>query len=196
MKRTISLTTCWLAVIACIPFTANAQPPGGDSATGTGGTASYTDFAFDVTGGPSGENPTGSFVLDIPGLFHGEASSISCLAVTSNVATFAGTQIPNAFGFTHFKATVVDNGPAGSGLDTFATNGYFAPQDCSTAELGAFGTQALVSGDVVVVDAPPLPTNKDQCKDGGWKTFGVFENQGDCVSFVATKGKNQPAGTG
>ena len=60
MKRTISLTTCWLAVIACIPFTANAQTPGQDSATGTGGTASYTDFAFDVTGGPSGENPTGA----------------------------------------------------------------------------------------------------------------------------------------
>ena len=110
------------------------------------------------------------------------------------MATFAVYAVPNAFGFTHFKATVVDNGPAGSGLDTFATNGYFAPQDCSTAELGAFGTQALVSGDVVVVDAPPLPTNKDQCKNGGWKNFGVFKNQGDCVSFVATEGKNPPAG--
>jgi hypothetical protein len=39
-----------------------------------------------------------------------------------------------------------------------------------------------------------LPTSKDQCKNGGWRTFGVFKNQGDCVSFVATKGKNQPAG--
>jgi hypothetical protein len=31
------------------------------------------------------------------------------------------------------------------------------------------------------------PTNKDQCKDGGWKTFTIprkFKNQGDCVSFV------------
>jgi hypothetical protein len=37
------------------------------------------------------------------------------------------------------------------------------------------------------------PTSKDQCKNGGWKTFGVFKNQGDCVSFVATKGKNPPA---
>lgn len=40
---------------------------------------------------------------------------------------------------------------------------------------------------------PPLPTSKDQCKDGGWQTFGVFKNQGDCVSFVATGGKNPPA---
>lgn len=30
------------------------------------------------------------------------------------------------------------------------------------------------------------PTNKDACKNGGWKTFNspVFKNQGDCVSWV------------
>jgi hypothetical protein len=39
-----------------------------------------------------------------------------------------------------------------------------------------------------------LPTTKDQCKKGGWMDFGVFKNQGDCVSFVATGGKNPPAG--
>lgn len=38
------------------------------------------------------------------------------------------------------------------------------------------------------------PTNKDQCKNDGWKEYGVFKNQGDCVSFVATKGKNLPSG--
>jgi hypothetical protein len=39
-----------------------------------------------------------------------------------------------------------------------------------------------------------LPTKKEQCKNGGWRDFGVFENQGDCVSFVATGGRNLPAG--
>jgi hypothetical protein len=36
------------------------------------------------------------------------------------------------------------------------------------------------------------PTSKDQCKDGGWQTFNnpSFKNQGDCVSYVATQGKN------
>lgn len=38
--------------------------------------------------------------------------------------------------------------------------------------------------------APVLPTAVDQCKNNGWQMFGVFKNQGDCVSFVATKGKN------
>jgi hypothetical protein len=28
--------------------------------------------------------------------------------------------------------------------------------------------------------------------NGGWQTFGIFKNQGDCVSFVATGGKNGP----
>ena len=31
---------------------------------------------------------------------------------------------------------------------------------------------------------PPLPTTRDQCKDGGWQSYGIFTNQGDCVSFV------------
>jgi hypothetical protein len=38
---------------------------------------------------------------------------------------------------------------------------------------------------------PPVgpPTNKDQCKGDGWKTFNVprqFKNQGDCIQYVNT----------
>ena len=38
------------------------------------------------------------------------------------------------------------------------------------------------------------PTSKAECKKGGWRDFEVFKNQGDCVSFVATGGKNPPSG--
>ena len=36
------------------------------------------------------------------------------------------------------------------------------------------------------------PTSKDQCKDGGWMSFNepAFKNQGDCVSYAATGGRN------
>lgn len=36
------------------------------------------------------------------------------------------------------------------------------------------------------------PTNKDQCKNGGWKTFNnpTFRNQGQCVSFVENQHDN------
>ena len=38
-----------------------------------------------------------------------------------------------------------------------------------------------------------MPTTKDECKKDGWKTWPVFKNQGDCVSFVASGGTNPPA---
>ncbi len=33
------------------------------------------------------------------------------------------------------------------------------------------------------------PTNKDQCKKDGYKAFNnpTFKNQGECVSYVATR---------
>lgn len=39
--------------------------------------------------------------------------------------------------------------------------------------------------------AMPVPTNKDQCKNGGWMTFAsgdgtAFSNQGDCIQYVNT----------
>jgi choice-of-anchor C domain-containing protein len=45
---------------------------------------------------------------------------------------------------------------------------------------------------VVVTESVPV---KDDCKNGGWQTMidsagNSFKNQGDCVSFFATKGKN------
>lgn len=46
-------------------------------------------------------------------------------------------------------------------------------------------------------DTQELPLTKDDCKQDGWNRFdgtATFKNQGDCVSFVETGGKNPPAG--
>ncbi|MDE2019275.1 MAG: hypothetical protein KGJ13_02920 [Patescibacteria group bacterium] len=45
----------------------------------------------------------------------------------------------------------------------------------------------------------PSPTTLGQCKNGGWMNLAdanghLFRNQGDCVSYVATGGKNTAAG--
>ena len=46
---------------------------------------------------------------------------------------------------------------------------------------------------VVLTSTPAFPTTTEQCKKEGWRHFGLlFKNQGDCVSFVATGGKNEP----
>jgi hypothetical protein len=37
-----------------------------------------------------------------------------------------------------------------------------------------------------------LPMAAAECKDGGWETFGAFKNQGDCVAWVQTEGRNAP----
>ena len=73
-------------------------------------------------------------------------------------------------------------------------NGY-------TENLDAF--RFGIGGNVTTFDfeaTAPVPADKDQCKGGGWQTFKrtdgspMFKNQGDCVSFVATGGKNKPNG--
>ena len=93
-------------------------------------------------------------------------------------------------GVTFIKVTFVDNGP-GPGVDIFGASGSTVPFDCASPLVPV----NTILGDIVVVDAPPLPSSKDQCKKGGWLSYGVFENQGDCVSFVATGGTNPPAGS-
>ena len=50
----------------------------------------------------------------------------------------------------------------------------------------------------VTYDVPPVVLgSKEACKKDGWKLseLPVFKNQGDCVSYFATKAKNAPAGT-
>jgi hypothetical protein len=51
--------------------------------------------------------------------------------------------------------------------------------------------------DFQVAAAPVTLTNKDQCKNNGWATSTnpSFKNQGDCVSYFATKGKNGANGS-
>ena len=85
---------------------------------------------------------------------------------------------------------VEDNGDAGGGdratpFGTPADNPSVCPPDPPPSAI-----LQPVSGDIVVVDAPAFPTSKDQCKQGGWRRYGTkFKNQGQCVSFVATGGK-------
>ena len=63
------------------------------------------------------------------------------------------------------------------------------------AVVGVVGAQAAGKGNQSLNGY-----TKDQCKDNDWKNFKnsngsqIFKNQGDCVSFFATGGKNPPSG--
>jgi hypothetical protein len=193
------LRRCLTAAIGAalvVPAAVAAQAPTQDSATGHGNTLLFKDIQFTFASGPSGENPTGSSaffaVLVFGAQFPFTASASTCVHVEGNTATVAGPLAPNVLGHPYGKLTVVDNGPANSGLDTFAPTSSFQPFDCSTPNV--LNQQNLIDGDIVVIDAQPLPTSTRQCMGSGWQTFGVFKNEGDCVSFVATGGGNPPAG--
>jgi hypothetical protein len=63
-----------------------------------------------------------------------------------------------------------------------------------------FGGSNYDSDDVLTgtVTVDTVATSKDQCMDDGWKAVTdqngePFKNEGDCVSYVATGGRN-PAG--
>ena len=70
------------------------------------------------------------------------------------------------------------------------TTGALSPK--SPASVPTDPAEGGSTGIAVASVAARLPTSKEQCKKGGWRTFGVFKNQGDCVSFVATGGGNPP----
>ena len=171
--------------------TAAAQTAAQDSVTGTAATGfgrGFVEFTFDVHSGPSGEHPTGTVAFHGPFLDFGPLD-ISCLQVSANKASMIVlAPEPNLFP-PGILVSVEDNGP---GQDSIGSRPLAAlPSDCPVSS-GPPGA-ATVSGDVTVTDAPALPSSKDQCKNGGWRSYGVFKTQGDCVGFVATKGKNPPA---
>lgn len=173
------------------PAATVAQTAGNDSVVGTFTVGELSgSFAFearlDAESGPTGESPGGTFVHSPNG--YPSVYSVVCLQVSGNTAVvgvnYAGQ--PD-FGLV-FR--VVDGS-----VDTFAVadrnNFLVSPDECAGPT--AFSNPLpVISGDIVVHDAAPFPTSKDQCKNGGWRNFPGFKNEGACVSFVATGGKNTP----
>jgi len=96
-------------------------------------------------------------------------------ANSGDVFAFAGQMIPIAVQ----GAVVNTTGGGGCG----ATSPKFPAGGLNTD--GGFDLQLAFTGSDISV-------NKDSCKNGGWTVFGWFKNQGDCVSYFATGGRNGP----
>jgi hypothetical protein len=183
MRRVLLLV---LAVGATFTFPAASfgQAPRQDSVSLSGViTAGYFQVTtLTATSGPSGESPAGQVAFTVFGSPY--SGSVTCLAVDGNSAILNFDSPGNAI------ITVLVTDDQTDTFDAFPTGR--APTDCSPAPPFGFGGP-VSGGNITVIDARPLPTSKDQCKNGGWRDFGVFKNQGACVSFVATGGKNLPA---
>jgi hypothetical protein len=206
MKPAFSLTACAAATLSLLAAgSATAQTPVAQDRVFT--TAPLSPFGIpvlepynvviDARSGPSGEQPSGEASFDLlPGSnptapFH-FSGAVTCLAVTGHTAVLVAT-VPATPAPAHLFIQVTDRGPAGSGLDTYDAGIVLPGQPsppCTPAPRERLTAQV---GDVVVQDAPPLPRSKDQCRNDGWRQYSVFKNQGDCVSFVVTGGRNGPA---
>ncbi len=53
---------------------------------------------------------------------------------------------------------------------------------------------SYLASHVALVPEEELPQRVEECRKDGWRAFGIFRNQGDCVSFVVTHGRNGPTG--
>jgi DNA-binding beta-propeller fold protein YncE len=54
--------------------------------------------------------------------------------------------------------------------------------------LSAMSPAAVTSGrnplEIAISPSAQVPTSKEQCKNGGWRNFPQFKNQGQCIAFV------------
>lgn len=140
--------------------------------------------------------------------------------VPGNVVSFLRNPITGALSYfdvngTRTRARGINNLGliTGAAIDTSAgkqaafvgnsANGYqFLPMTTENYTFGEaindFGQVAGIygndDGSTHGFVATRFPSSKAECMKGGWQTFGVFKNQGDCVSFVATGGSNLPTG--
>jgi hypothetical protein len=189
MRRRVLFVAATMGAALALPGVSTAQVPQ-DSVAGSGTTDSFYAFDLDARSGPSGEDPTGTAKIVLradPTLWI--EGPVTCLTVTGNRAVVG---LDNSLGSPAFGRgwliEVTDGQPDSLAVGLISS---LEPPTVCPPSVG-LDQQPVDSGDIAVTDAPPLPASKDQCHHGGWKAYGVFKNQGACVSFVATGGRRPP----
>ena len=135
---------------------------------------------LDAHSDPAGGSPSGVASMHERAFFNG--GPVTCLNVTGNRAVVGGAG---------YMFEVEDNAATGMPDRFSEPPGFFSGTPTICPPDLDVPLRAVTSGDLVVHDAPRGPTSKYQCKNGGWKTFGVFENQGDCVRFVRHRARQE-----
>jgi choice-of-anchor C domain-containing protein len=129
-------------------------------------------FAFDVTG-----HDTVNMGWEQQSFTFTAAASTTTLTFTSTTPGPCGPALDNV--------AVEDTTPTETPTPTATLAPTRSPTSTPTFTPMPTAT-ATPSPTPTPTPALTTPTDKDQCKDGGWTTFNhpAFKNQGDCVSFV------------
>lgn len=154
-------------------FTTSAvyRPPGVASGTVTSFHSTFTITTAD------GATVSGTKTLDLTA--PQDQATVGC-------STYLTARFSDAAPLTYNAQTRT---PSGTYKDTgraFATfSGHSQPYFPATPYVATFTENFAMSNGL-------LPTDQSQCENGGWSLFPPFTNQGDCVSFIATGGRNRP----
>ena len=145
-------------------------------------------FSFDATITAADGSATGTFSFSSTPSVGGPAidvlsGHIVCVSVVGNRAALKGVvDSAQATGFhvgDDITWWVQDTGPGGTG--DLLSDSTIAP-DLPCGDFSEVFAAALTSGDISIV-LHSAPGSKDDCKDGGWRSFTspAFKNQGDCI---------------
>jgi hypothetical protein len=180
MRRTILALVCAAVVAGAVASAAAA-------AALTAG--SWQSFSFGATGSTASGSPftfesTGAAVVTVTDAFCGgdrfTVSDGATVLGTTPVVPVTGCPGPNISD----PDLALANPAFSSGRFVVGAGSHSIGVVASTSPYGGGG--AFIRYDVLTAAA---------CKSGGWMTFEpLFKNQGDCVSFVVTGGRNEPAG--
>jgi hypothetical protein len=166
--------------------------------TGNGNEGS---FNFSVSGTATGPFPgtfteSGSFTTLRSGFISDFSSAFT---ITSTAGTVTGSKVVTGdlgAASCNFLGGAVSVSTTNLATTYIATiNGTQRTTGTATGSItGLLGVGAPIFSESFASTGVVQLTTKQQCRDGGWQSFG-FKNQGDCVSFVATGGKNPPSGS-
>lgn len=206
IRRTL-LAAIALAAFAAIPAAASAATV---SVPATGTYPSYfTDSGVNIPAGesvtvsatgtwlacPAGQDPR--CTTDASGAGGYPPSAGSFADPSANSGTLVGSLDSGNTWFAIGAGPYVVNGPGELLLATNDTPpqngsdcGFSGPQGCYSDNSGSVAATITFNN---------VPTSSDQCKKNGWQSKNdangtKFKNQGDCVSYVATGGRNTAAG--
>lgn len=176
-------------------------------------TALSSDFRVDADDTCVGGSPRVSVGIDTDGngtrdgsifLYFGtDSAGAPCIPGTwQNSGDFLETgrlvdssQLPGGTFYDPYALALTKYGAMGVTSISIVADASWAAAD---SEQGADIDNTLINSTLFTYEVP-VATDANACKNGGWQTLAdangnTFKNQGDCVSYVATQGKNTGAG--
>jgi hypothetical protein len=180
----VGLLVALMTMSTATPVGAATEPVTGTATTSGGNGFTTTDFVYSSPGILGLGTMHFDFVLipDPPGL-RTEGTGV---LTRSDGATLTGTET-STVDLTTTPFPVVIRFTVTSGTGALAgTTGEIVLTGTSQGP-GAVGDVFTMTG--TLTTPPAVPTDKDQCKNGGWQNLAddqgePFPNQGQCVSFV------------